>query len=504
MRETRKKIMYEKVNNDRGSATVFMAVLLIPLMIFFCMIIRYAQLAAGKGAAADAISLADNAVCASYNKSIADAYGLTCYTDSAETMSGMAQRYANRSLNLDGQATVQVTYSGSLSDDRTFVEQIRNYMYDWDNVVPLLNINQLSELNESRTDAIEILNIFTQDLQAMEHSTYTPADSADIPEGTSPEEQQTEAERQQEAVDDAECGRQRALSGANSPDNVNLIYTSGPETATIAYGGGETTLQAYAPRFDSDVRTETNEQTEKNVYQGIYILQAATDYLASLDDVIGQQSAWSDSYYIALYARNNFSSFKHYGTGALTGNDYLSGDVTSVLPWGEEEFLATGIANREDSNIEVRNMIYDVMFMEYMPIVYEVVIENQDAQGIAQTLSNGNPELERLVLDELAVGFTGQLAYKALNQLCEFAPCEEIAVQNYPSYMELFLEIEATRNQGGLLSRLRCVIGENAKQSPSAEARKFTFENAGTAPVISGYSVKIKPSFGGTVTTWKQ
>ena len=499
----------ERRNSNQGSAMVFMAVLLIPLCIFFCMIIRYAQLAAGKGAAADAIGLADNAVCASYNKPIKEAYGLTCYTDSAETMTGMAEQYANRSLNVEGQADLTVSYGGTLADDRVLMEQIWEYMSDWDQVVPLLTTDQITTLKEKRDKAVVIKDALLIDFYELEcrRDQILGKTEEAVPEEDKTEEQKAAeeeaAQKQAQEREEAERARLRAFGVAGedphaiNPENLKLEL----QGKTWSYSGNISRMDSWDTVFTSVMDMD---ESEENVVMASRTLEVAINYLDPLDNVQQYLNRGTYGYYVALYANNNFSSFHAYGNGTLTGKEYGGGDMPSVFLWGEQEFLAIGDNYEDSNNYAVKNMIYDILFMDYITSLYDTVMNDAQIQAYAKTLSDGNPYLEAIYRDEFLIGMSAQMTYKALVAIYNWEDNPEIVIRNYPAYMELFLLITSCNDFDGLLVRIRYVIEQNAKNSSSAEARAFSFADAHTDPAIMDYRVRLRPSFGGAVTVRKQ
>lgn len=499
----------ERRNSNQGSAMVFMAVLLIPLCIFFCMIIRYAQLAAGKGDAADAIGLADNAVCASYNKPIKEAYGLTCYTDSAETMTGMAEQYANRSLNVEGQADLTVSYGGTLADDRVLMEQIWEYMSDWDQVVPLLTTDQITTLKEKRDKAVVIKDALQTDFFALEsrRDQILGETEEEVPEEDKTEEQKAAeeeaAQKQAQEREEAERARLRAfgMTGKDSyaidPGNLQLEKIGGKWDFTDDKLPCDIAGAMFSPGMYMDAVME-------NVWQAVRMLEDMENYLEPLDNVQQSLNRKTYGYYVALYANNNFSSFHAYGNGTLTGKEYDGGDIPSVFLWGEKEFLTIGCSYEDMNNDAVKNMIYDILFMDYITSLYDTVMNDAQIQAYAKTLSDGNPYLEAIYRDEFLIGMSAQMTYKALVAIYNWEDNPEIVIRNYPTYMELFLLITSCNDFDGLLDRIRYVIEQNAKNSSSAEARAFSFANAHTDPAITDYRVRLRPSFGGAVTVRKQ
>lgn len=475
---------FNKGMNNRGSATIFMVLLLIPIVVFFCMIIRYAQLAATKGMAADAVSLANNAIYASYNQPMRDAYGIYCYTKTDTEMTDIANYYIDKSMDVNAQVYGVVVYQGeSLDNDAVFAQQIVDYMGNWDKVAGNVTGYQLQRMMQIREKALEINEKFNEDYERAVNSTYT-------------EDMALEAQVEEEtALSDAKEARGQAID-VTDVDLLVLDYMRANNEDKPNYSNSVSIMESTTPIIHKD------NASEDNVGYGIQIMNNATAYLEPIDKAFVSWMSKDEKCKVAMYAYNNFSSFQYYGSTALTGNNYGSGDVVSISPWGEIEFILNGTDSDQKNGDTVKRMIYDCLFMEYVVMMYDFCMSNQEVQEYAEVLSGGNADREELIKDEFLIGVAARLAYKNLNEsMYHFGYDTTTTFGSYPHYMEFFLLLEAQRDYSGMLSRMKYTITANMQNpASSAEANEFSFDNAYLMPVIDSYHVNVTPSFGGVMS----
>lgn len=478
--------MYNKKMNNRGSATIFMILLLIPIVAFLCMVIRFAQLAATKGMAADAAGLATNAMYASYNQPMMEAYGIICYTKTSGEMTEIANYHMNNSMDINASGQVVVTYQGDMMDNSEFAQQIEVYMSNWDKVASGVDTYQLLQLKTRRDKAIEIKEKLNGDYERAVNSSY--AGGEEIQEASSDEGAGNVSASQVEEA------RKDAIKNTNA-NNFNLDFQGTNNEDKPNYSNTVSLVESSAPIISYE-----NEATE-NVEHGMEILGDAINYMEPIDRAYYSKLYRDINYQVALYGYNNFSAFNYYGKGALTGNLYGSGDVISISPWAETEFLLNGTDSDEQNARAVKNMIYDVLFMEYVAVLYDTCMSNPDIQAYAEVLSEGNPDMVELIKDEFAIGIAAQLAYETLTNTYSFGVNDYVVLDNYAHYMEVFLLLEANRDLDGQLNRMKYIITANMQNPVSSdEANEFSFDNARLMPVVDSYHVTVTPSFGGSIS----
>ena len=477
--------------NNRGSATIFMVLLLIPMVVFFCVVIRYAQLAATKGMAADAVSLANNAIYASYNQPMRDAYGIYCYTKTDTEMTDIANYYMDKSMDVNAQISGVVVYQGeSLDNDAVFAQQIVDYMSNWDKVAGNVTGYQLQRMMQIREKAVEINEKFNEDYERAINSTYTenPTPGAQVEEETNSTDSKT-------ALSDAKEARRQAID-VTDVDLMVLDYMGANNEDKPNYSNSVSIMESTTPIIHKD------NASEDNVGYGIQIMNNATAYLEPIDRAFVSWMSRDEKCKVAMYAYNNFSSFQYFGSTALTGNNYGSGDVVSISPWGEIEFILNGTDSDQNNGDTVKHMIYDCLFMEYVVIMHDFCMNSQEVQEYAEALSGGNADRVELIKDEFLIGVAARLAYKNLNEsMYHFGYDPTTTLGSYPYYMEMFLMLEVQRDYSGMLSRMKYIITANMQNpASSAEANEFSFDNAYLMPVIDSYHVNVTPSFGGVMS----
>ena len=480
--------------NNMGSATIFMVLLLIPVVAFLCMIIRYAQLAAAKGMAADAANLGNNAIYASYNQPMRDAYGIYCYTKTPEEMTDIAVHHMSKSMSVDADVNAVVVYQGdSLSNDQVFSDQIVKYMNNWHMVCGPIDDYQLLRMMQIREKAVKINEKFQEDYNRAVNSTYVAAPEESEENNDNEEETDNEG-NDAVSVADATTARENAVAKTDG-NCLELDFNGGNNEDKPNYNNSVSIIDSELPVISYENATDVN------VCYGMKMIGNATDYIAPVEDAFYSKLSNDTSHKVSLYAYNNFSSFYYYGRSALTGNYYSSGDVVSISPWGESEFLLNGTDSDTNNAHAVKRMIFNVLFMEYVTVMYDTCMNNSDIQEYAEVLSGGNPDRVELIKDEFLIGVSAQLAYESL--LYTYGGGENLYVTfgRYPYYMEFFLMLEVQRDYQGMLNRMRYIITENMHNpASSAEAREFNFDSAYLMPTIDSYHVDVTPSFGGVMS----
>ncbi|MBQ8317621.1 MAG: hypothetical protein IJX85_04725 [Lachnospiraceae bacterium] len=462
-----------KINNT-GSATIFMVLLLVPMIAFMCVVIFLAQLSAAKGMAADGISLAGNAIYASYNKPMRDAYGIYCYTKTPAELTEVANYHVNKSMEIDAQVNAVVVYEGeSLANDELFTQQIVDYMKNWDRVAGKVTVNHVLQMKAYREKALEIREKLQADYDRAINSTYQETQT---PEG------------------DAVTARENAVSTADA----SLLR--------LDFGGANNEDKPYYANYTSLINSAVpvisyTNTSEVNVGYGISMLDCANAYLQPIDQVYASMLAKDTNYKVALYAFNNFSAYNYFGCASLTGNYFQSGDVVSISPWAEAEFILNGTDSDQKNAETVRDMIYNMLFMEYMARLYDICMSDTRVHEHAVTLSGGNPDKVELIKDEFLVGISANLAWDSLEKSYGFLENQGVTFASYPYYIELFLMLDTQRDYQGMMGRMKYLIGENMRNPASSqEAREFEFSKAYLMPSIDSYQVIVTPSFGGSVS----
>lgn len=131
----------------RGSISVFLICIMIPMVVFEGLLIDGSKLLTAKSVASDAGSLAINAVLADYNTVIKDVYGLFAASETEEELQKNVKQYFNETLNaanidpgvlsgddlvtfLNMSAEVTASYAAGsqLSNDYVLEQQILEYM----------------------------------------------------------------------------------------------------------------------------------------------------------------------------------------------------------------------------------------------------------------------------------------------------------------------------------------------------------------------------------------
>lgn len=453
-----------KKGSNRGSASVYMLCLLIPTIICVCTLIKYAQMVSAKGMLADATGLADNAVLASYNHPIMDAYGLMCYTKSESEMTGIANYYLDRSLpdNIDGQLAASYSAGGNLADNAVLLAQINKYMSRWNRVAEPVNTGKIYSYKLMVANVPGIRSRMENNLKIAASS--DSATELDIPE---------------EQVED----RKNAIAITEADDlslAMNQVYMN--------YSGATSdTITACNKKISYE------NSISENIILGINMLSDVEDYFTPLDSAYTSWINKNQNYMLALYAYNNFSSFHPFGTTSLTGNDYDTGDMLSVSTWGENEFLINSSNDTLNNCNKVKYMIYESLFAEYIVGLYDQMINDTDVIEYAELAAGEHTAYIPVLKDEIIVGVCSKLAFEQLKKVYRYnGSC---ILNNYPEYIQIFDMVEVERNRDAFLGRVKHVITINAQNSPSAEAREFSFANAWTEVTVTSSDMNVETSF---------
>ena len=472
-----------KTGENSGAVTVFAVLMTILLVSVFFAIFIYAQIVSSAGISADAVSLADNAVKASYNKNIWDAYGLTCYTQSAARLSDEASYYVDRSLAFDAEAVAEVKFTGkTLADGSEFLSQVDSYMKRWDLIAPNVSYMNMYSYKNVMKNSAKIRKVLEKDLKAETNGYLGSQIVVSIGNKDSTPQEGSDAAlhlKELEEKQKADTARENVLKTI-TPDKITIRYLS---PASFDYTGPSGLM---APR---KMTVDNSLSSRENVQAAVDTMKRVEEYFSPIDSAMDSKIFRKSTYHLALYAANNFSAYHYYGSTALTGNYYGSGDVTSLSPWGENEFLLNAGGSDEENIETVRDMIFDLLFTEYMVKLYYSVTDDSVISDYSYILGNGAPQSVKLIKDEYIVGLAAQMAYNALVESYEWKDNDDIILDKYIYFVELFDMLEAQRNTGEFVKRMQYLIDKNAAQSPSSEARQFKCAKAATVPCISSCMV---------------
>ena len=499
------KKAYIRLTGNNGAALVFMVLLMVEIVVIFWGIYACAQAAATYGMAADAAGLAQNAVMAGYNHSIKDAYGMICYTQSDTELSAQAQHFAEESMPVDSDIRVKAGYTGtSLADDSQFAVQIDKYMSKWDKTCGHVTQSQLGTLKGVVDKASDIRKKLESDMNKIRN--LPPGNHESISGSAVSEDEMKQAMQEAEKRSQAADAREKMI-GSVDPDNAELRF----EAATLDYRGKHDIIPAPECRIDSE------RDADKNVRTAADMLKSVEEYFDTLDETVVSMTSVDTSYHLALYAVNNFSAFRYYGSTALTGRSFVDGDMPSVSQWGENEFMLNGASDDITNCKVVKRMIFAVLFSEYMAGSYDTLMNDEDISGYAAILSGGNAAYMQLIMDELIVGISANLAYEALVKIYSadtskysassteayterysgsplggnIGVISSVTLTDYPAYIELFDLLETERNMGGFIKRMRYLMDTNAAHASGGDAAQFRCANAYFSPQISGATVEI-------------
>lgn len=440
-------------HGNKGSVSVYMILLLIPTVICVCIIIGCAQLVSSMGMGADAVGLAENAVMSSYNHPIKDTYGLVCYTKSENEMNNIANYYLNRSLpdNISGQ--VEVTYpSGySLSDNDELLAQINKYMSRWYRIAAVDSLGDTYTIKRIMGDA----SVIRSRIENNYNSALASERNVLL---VFPEEQQ---ERRRNAIPEVEAD--------DMTIGADQVYLNYPSAASDIIGAGNRKIS-----YENTV--------SENISIGLDILEDVEDYYEPVEQAYYSQMYRNENYMLALYVYNNFSAFRYYGCTSLTGNYYRSGDIVSVCPWGENEFIINGTNDTLNNFNKTKYMIYESLFAEYIVALYDLYQNDENIINYATAAAGEHVAYIPVIKDEIIIGMCAKLAYDQMLDVYKFNG--DCVLISYPQYMQLFCMVEVERNRDAFIDRMKYIITINANNSSNPEAREFGFTNAWTRVCI--------------------
>lgn len=472
------------MEKERGSVTVFMSVMLLGLVIFFVAVIQFAKSFAASALVLDENMTINASLCACYNKPIRDAYGLTVYTKDPNYLSHEATVWFNESANplslnpsvdragnfisVTGDVNVSYSSSDSLAIDSNFVDLMVRYIKERDTLGSEVTSAGISSIISNLDKANLVRERFIQDMEDAQNGVETYKDHG--------------------LIEDDEL---TALVEGYSIDQVNLIKNSMYQAADSDLMGLDMTFQKVnfvdiAPQNPGVSKIADESWTEQEVLsQSIALIDEMSTYYGNLNVVKNAIENKSESYYVAEYATEMFSAFHYFGEVSLSGNYFGSGDLVSVNPYCETEYLLFGNGDVYlDSDI-AKHLIFDNFYMGHL--VNLMINQPVDKRIIAYAivLSDGDMSKVNMIVDALYSAEAAQLAYQDLCEVYNFSKIPVVAgdsnsdLGEYQYYMELFGLIECCRNQGSVVAREKYVIEKNAANS-CEEAREFRFGNAYT------------------------
>lgn len=475
--------MKKREKDNGGAVSVLVILSLLFLVSVFFAVFMFAQLVSAVGMAADAASLADNSVKASYNKAIWDAYGIFCYTQSEGDLSKMATDYMDRSIVFDAEPSAEVKFmEKTLADEGQFTAQVDSYMKKWDAVASNVSVTDLYSFKNVMKNSAKIRKKLEDDLKSSSDGYLGSQVVVSVGSKEESTQEKVDASKHLEQLlqmEEADDARKNTV-GTTTPDKLTLYVLS---PATFSYTGASGLIKPQKMRVDNKL------SSRKNVQAAVDTMKRVEQYFSTLDEAIDSKVYSDSTYHLAIYASNNFSAYHYYGSTALTGNYYGSGDVTSVSQWGENEFLLNAGKNDKINSEAVRDMIYDVIFTEYMVKMYQFATVDEKIKEYSNTLGAGNTQATSLIIDEYLVGLSAQLAYETLRQVYQWEDNDDVILDKYIYYIELFDMLEIQRDTKGFIKRMQYLMDINAQQSSSSEAREFRCSKAGIAPEINECSV---------------
>lgn len=447
-----------ETTKNRGSASVYMICLLIPTVISICIILGYAMKVATNGMMWEAAGLAENAVLASYNHPIKEAYGIFCYTKSEDNMENIANRYFYKSMNGHMNGDMKVAYSGDsrLSDNDVFVSEICTFMSRWDKVAEVTS-------HQSTYTYKHIMNQVWIIRSAMESHYNEAMDSGKIGEI------QLSAE--------AQLVRENAFEKADT-----RLFRLSLNDVDYNYGG------SLGNRIDTKERVMTKDnEIAENILESIDILKNVESFYSPIDKAFESQIYRNDNYMIALYAYNNFSSFHRDSCIRLTGTHFSNGDIVGVTSWTDSEFLLNSTNDHYNNSNRVKTMIFESLFAEYMVGMYDELYASEEIKLYADAVCGDNEVLKPYVKDEIISGICASLAYEEMLNVYDYDGSGTL--KTYPEFIQLFDMLEVERDRDGFVDRIKYVIERSAATGPSAEAREFRFSNAYTKVTVTNETV---------------
>ena len=472
------------MGRERASVTVFMSVMLLGLVMFFLVVIEFAKSFAASSLVLDENMTIKASLYACYNKPIRDAYGLTVYTKDSNYLSHEATVWFNESANplslnssvdkagniisVTGDVKVSYSSSDSLAMDSNFVDLMVGYIKERDTLGNEVTPAGISSIINNLDKANLIRERFIQDMEDAKSGVETYKDHGLM-----------------------ENDELTALIESYSIDQVNSIKKSMYQTADSDLMGLDMTFQYVgfadiAPKNPGVSKIADESWTESEVLsQSIALIDEMSLYYDNLNVVKKAVENKSESYYVAQYATEMFSAFHYFGEVSLSGNYFGSGDLVSVNPYCETEYLLFGNGDVYlDSDI-AKHLIFDNLYMGHLVnLMINQPVDNRII-AYAVVLSDGDMSKVNMIVDALYSAEAAQLAYQDLGNVYNFTKIPVVAGDSnsdfgeYQYYMELFGLIECCRNQGSVVAREKYVIEKNAANS-CEEAREFRFDNAYT------------------------
>lgn len=472
------------MREERGSVTVFMSVMLLVMVMFFMAVIEFAKSFVGASLVLDEDMVIEASLYACYNKPIRDAYGLTVYTKSPDYLSHQATVWFNESadplslspaidkagnmVSKTGNITVTYSYNDSLDIDSNFVDLMVGYIKERDTLCNEVTPDGISAISSNLDKANQLRERFIQDMEDAQNGIETYKDHGLT------EDEDVALLAEEYAIEQVESIRNSMYLSADA-DRMTLDMTF----QYVCYPD----INPKNPGVSKIADESWSE--EEVLYQSIALIDEMNSYYSNLDAVKSAVANKSEAYYVAEYATEMFSAFHYYGETSLSGNYYSSGDMVSVNPFCETEYLIFGNGDiYVDSDI-AKCMIYDNLYMGHL--VNLMINQPVDKRIIAyaMVLSDGDMSKVNMIVDALYSAEAAELAYQ---DLCEVYRFNRIPVVigdsgtdfgEYQYYMELFCLIECCRNQSSVVAREKQVIEYNAANS-CEEAREFRFATAYT------------------------
>ena len=472
------------MREERGSVTVFMSVMLLGLVMFFIAVIELLKGIVGAALVLDEKMTLEASLYASYNKPIRDAYGLIVYTKNPDYLSQKATAWFRESadpLSLNPaidragnfasvSGDIKVSYSPNdlIDIDCNFVDQIVGYMKDRDELCNEVSPGGISAISNNLYKVNLLKERFVQDMEDAQNGVEVYKDYGLT------EDEDLSLLVEEYSMEEVEAIKKSMYQAADSDKlglNITFQYICYPDINPKNPGIGKIADETWSE--------------EEILYQSIALIDEMNSYYSNLDTVKSAVSNKSEAYYVAEYATEMFSAFHYFGAVSLSGNYYDSGEMISVNPYCETEYLIFGNGDvYADSDI-AKHMIFDNLYIGHLVnlMINQPVDERIIAYAIV--LSDGDMSRVNMIVDALYSAEAAGLAYQDLLDIYNFKKIPVVVGDSdtdfgeYQYYMELFALIECCRNQGSVVAREKQVIEINAKNS-CEEAREFSFNNAYT------------------------
>ena len=472
------------MKKEKGSVTVFMSLMLMILVIFEMAIITFAKAFAAMSITADACMTTQASLYACYNKPIRDAYGITVYTKDTNYLSHEGTDWFNESvdplslnpsvdkagnlLRINGVVTVSYDSSDSLSIESNYVDGIVRYVKERDTLANDVTKEGVSSIKNNMEKAWQLRERFSQDVEDAKNGVAVYKDHGLMQDET------VDSLVQGYSVEDVREKRNTMYKNADS-DRLNL---------TLDFA--DTKYIDINPRNVGVSKLADDSWTDEQVVnRSIALIDGMNEYYGNLSVVESAIENKSEAYYVAQYTTEMFSAFNMFGEVSMSGNYFDSGDMISVNPYCETEYILFGNGDILTSSNTAKYMIFDNLYMGHLVNLMMVQPVDKRIVAYAVVLAEGDMSKVNMIVDALYSAEAAELAYQDMRKIYKFVQVPAVAWDgssdwtSYQYYMELFGLIECCRNQSVVVARQKAVIEKNAANS-CAEAKEFKFSKAYT------------------------